>query len=116
MTTVAEKTATWPQAEATVVSSTPHSCNFAAGGGHHEQEYSISFRYDVAGQRYDAEFECNRPWEVGSTYCISYDPTDPETNTMCDHKGERWVYYLLAVAAILAFVAYFWVRYSRLHV
>ena len=33
MTTLAEKTATWPQAEATVVSSTPHSCNFAAGGG-----------------------------------------------------------------------------------
>ena len=116
MTTVAEKTATWPQAEATVVSSTPHSCNFAAGGGHHEQEYSISFRYEVAGRRYDGEFECHRHWEVGSKFCISYDPTDPETNTMCDRKGERWVYYLLAVAAILAFVAYFWVRYSRLHV
>jgi ABC-type branched-subunit amino acid transport system permease subunit len=32
---------------------------------------------------------------------------------MCDHKGERWVYYVLAVAAILAFIAYFWVRHSR---
>jgi hypothetical protein len=35
---------------------------------------------------------------------------------MCDHKGDRWVYYILAIAAILAFIAYFWVRYWRLHV
>ena len=47
--------------------------------------------------------------------CVfSYDPADPETNTMCDHKGERLVYYILAIAAILAFVAYFWVRHARL--
>ena len=105
-----------PKADATVEVCTPHSCNFASGGGHAGQEYSVTFRYDVGGRRYTGEFECNRPWEIGSKFCISYDPTDPETNTMCDHKGERWVYYLLAIAAILAFVAYFWVRYSRLHV
>jgi hypothetical protein len=115
MTTLT-KTATWPQAEATVVSCVPHSCNFASGGGHAGQEYSISFRYEVRGRRYDGEFECNRHWEVGSKFCISYDPSDPETNTMCDHKSERLVYYILAIAAVLAFIAYFWVRYSRLHV
>lgn len=114
MTTLAEKTATWPQAEATVFVCTPHSCDFAAGGGHHEQEYSIGFRYEVGGRRYDGEFECHRPWEIGSKFCISYDPADPETNTMCDHKGDRWVYYTLVIAAILAFVAYFWVRHARL--
>ena len=77
MTTLAEKTATWPQTEATIVSSTPHSCNFAAGGGHHEQEYSISFRYEVGGRRYDGEFECHRPWQVGYKFCIRYDPATP---------------------------------------
>jgi hypothetical protein len=116
MTTLAEKTAAWPQTEATVVSCTPHSCDFAAGGGHAGQEYSVSFRYEVARHGYTGEFECNRPWETGSKFCIHYDPSDPETNTMCDRRGDRWVYYVLAIAALLAFIAYFWVRYSRLHV
>jgi hypothetical protein len=115
MTTVAEKTAAWPQTEATIESSTQHHCDLASGGGHVGQEYAISFRYEVAGRRYTGEFECSRPWQVGYKFCIHYDPADPETNTMCDRKGERWVYYILAVAAILAFVAYFWVRYSRFH-
>ena len=115
MTTIAEKTAAWPQTEATVTVSTPHSCNFASGGGHAGQEYSITFRYEVAGRHYTGEFECSRPWEAGAKFCISYDPADPETNTMCDRRGDRLVYYILAVAAVLAFLAYFWVRYSRLH-
>lgn len=114
MTTLAEKTATWPQTEATVESSTQHHCEIASGGGYVGQEYSITFRYDVAGRHYKGEFECRHPWEVGSKFCISYDPTDPETNTMCDRRGERWVYYILAIAAILAFIAYFWVRHSRI--
>lgn len=116
MTTLSEKTATWPKADATVLVCTPHSCDIAAGGGHVGQEYSITFRYEVAGRRYTGEFECSRPWEVGSRFCISYDPRDPETNTMCDRRGERAVYYILAIAAVLAFLAYFWVRYARLHV
>ena len=110
------KTATWPQTEATVESSTQHTCNFASGGGYAGQEYSITFRYQVKGSRYTGEFECSRPWEIGSTFCISYDPADPETNTMCDRRAERIVYYILAIAAVIAFVAYFWVRYTRLHV
>ena len=114
MTTLAEKTATWPQTEATVESSTQHHCEIASAGGYVGQEYSITFRYQVAGRQYNGEFECRHPWEVGSKFCISYDPTDPETNTMCDRRGDRWVYYILAIAAILAFVAYFWVRHSRI--
>jgi len=114
MTTLAEKTAAWPQTEATVESSTQHHCEIASAGGYVGQEYSIVFRYEVAGRRYTGEFECSRPWDVGSKFCIHYDPHDPETNTMCDHRGDRWVYYLLAIAAILAFIAYFWVRHARL--
>lgn len=108
------KTGTWPQTEATIESSTQHHCDIAAAGGHVGQEYSITFRYVVNGRPYYGEFECSRPWEVGYKFCIHYDPADPETNTMCDHRGERWVYYLLAIAAILAFVAYFWVRHARI--
>lgn len=114
MTTLAEKTARWPQTEATVESSVQHHCGIASAGGYVGQEYSITFRYEVSGIRYKGEFECSRPWEIGSTFCIHYNPADPETNTMCDHRGDRWVYYLLAIAAILAFVAYFWVRHARL--
>jgi hypothetical protein len=114
MSTLVKKIATWPQTEATVESSTQHHCNLASGGGHVGQEYSITFRYEVGGIRYKGEFECSRPWEVDSKFCISYDPHDPEVNTMCDRRGERWVYYLLAIAAILAFAAYFWIRHARL--
>jgi hypothetical protein len=116
MATLTESTASWPQTEATVESSTQHHCNLASGGGHVGQEYAITFRYQVDGKHYTGEFECSRPWEVGSTFCIRYDPNDPETNTMCDRRGDRWVYMLLAALAVLAFVAYFWVRYARLHV
>jgi hypothetical protein len=114
MTTLAEKTAAWPQTEATVESSTQHHCEIASAGGYVGQEYSIVFCYKVGGLHYKGEFECSRPWEVGQKFCIHYDPSDPETNSMCDHRGERWVYYFLAIAAILAFVAYFWVRHARL--
>ena len=114
MTTLAEKTAAWPQTEATVDSSTQHHCEIASAGGHVEQEYSIVFRYEVGGLRYEGEFECTVPGRSAHKFCIHYDPSDPETNSMCDHSGERWVYYFLAIAAILAFVAYFWVRHARL--
>ncbi|HTV08204.1 MAG TPA: DUF3592 domain-containing protein [Candidatus Aquilonibacter sp.] len=110
MSTLVKKLEAWPQAEATVESCTQHHCDIASAGGYVGQEYSITFRYEVNGRHYTGEFECNRPWEVDSKFCISYDPDDPEVNTMCDRRGERWVYIILAIAAILAFVAYFWVR------
>lgn len=72
------------------------------------------FTYEVAGRQYRGEFECSGPWEVGYKFCIHYDPAHPETSTMCDRRGDRWVYYILAIAAILAFIAYFWVRSSRI--
>ena len=106
----------WKQTEATVESSSQHHCNIATGGGFVGQEYAIQFRYEVNGRSYTGEFECTRPWEVGSTFCISYDPAEPEINTMCNRREERWVYIILAILAVLAFVAYFWVRYTRLHV
>jgi hypothetical protein len=114
MPTLTENTASWPQTEATVESSTQHHCDIAAAGGHVGQEYSITFRYQVAGRPYTGEFECSRAWDVGSKFCLRYNPADPEVNTMCDRRGERWVYYLLAVVAVLAFIAYFWIRHQRL--
>jgi hypothetical protein len=108
--------ANWLQTEATVESSSQHHCSLAAGGGHHVgQEYAITFRYEVNGRHYTGEFECSRPWEVGSKFCLQYDPSDPETNTMCDRKHERWVYYVLAAAAVLAFIAYLWVASAHAH-
>lgn len=114
MPTLTDTTASWPQTEATVESSTQHHCDLASAGGYVGQEYSITFRYEVDGRPYTGEFECGRPWEVGSHFCIHYNPADPSVNTMCDRRGDRWVYYVLAIAAILAFVAYFWIRHARL--
>lgn len=105
----------WPQTEATVESSIQHHCNIASGGGFVGREYAITFRYEVNGHPYTGEFECTDPWEPGQKFCIHYNPANPEINSMCDRTGDRWVYITLAIAAVLAFVAYFWVHYERLH-
>lgn len=104
----------WKQTEATVESSSQHNCNIATGGGFVGREYAVTFRYEVNGRAYTGEFECSDPWEVGSKFCIQYDPAEPETNSMCNRREEQWVYVVLAIVAILAFVAYFWVRYQRI--
>lgn len=105
----------WPQTEATVESSTQHHCNLASAGGFVGKEYSITFRYAVKGHPYTGEFECSDPWDIGKKFCIHYDPDDPETNTMCARKQERWVYYILAVVAIIAIAAYLWVATAHAH-
>jgi hypothetical protein len=105
----------WPQTDATVTSSTQHHCNLAAAGGYVGQEYSIVFKYQVNGRPYTGEFECSNPWEPGRTFCIHYDPADPSTNTMCSHKEERWVYYILAAVAVIAIAAYLWVASAHAH-
>jgi hypothetical protein len=105
----------WIQAEATVESAAHEHCRLAAGGGYAGGEYMILFRYEVAGRRYTGEFESPDPWEVGQTFCIQYDPDEPERNTMCDRKQDRWVYYILAVVAVLAIAAYLWVAIRHYH-
>ena len=104
----------WKQTEATVESSTQHHCELASAGGFVGREYAITFRYEVNGRAYTGEFECTDPWEPGKKFCISYNPAQPEINTTCDRSDNFWVYLVIAVVGILAFVAYFWVRKQRL--
>lgn len=107
-------TKNWQQTEATVDSSSQHHCELATAGGFVGREYAIRFHYEVNGRRYTGEFECGDPWQPGQKFCIQYDPADPETNNMCDRKSDRWVYIVIAIVGILAFIAYFWVRHQRI--
>lgn len=104
----------WPQTEATILSSTQHHCDLASAGGYVGQEYSITFSYHVHGRAYTGEFECTHPWETGHKFCIHYDPADPSTNTMCNRRQDRAVYYILALVATLAIAAYLWVAFSHI--
>jgi hypothetical protein len=115
MPTAVKSTAAWPQAEAIVSSSKTQCCQLASGGGFAGREYLITFSYEVEGHPYTGEFECSGPWEVGQKFCIQYDPDDPETNTMCARKQERWVYYILAAAAAASFIAYLWIASAHAH-
>lgn len=104
----------WKQTEATVETSLQHHCEIASAGGFVGREYAIAFRYEVNGHSYSGEFESTDPWEPGRKFCISYNPAHPEINTMCDRSGNFWVYVVIAIIGILAFIAYFWVRHQRL--
>jgi hypothetical protein len=105
----------WQQTEATVQTSSREHCRLASGGGFAGKEYMISFNYEVNGRRYLSEFESPDPWEIGSKFCIQYDPDEPERNTMCDRKQARWVYIAMAIVAVLAILTYLWIasRHAR---
>ena len=53
-------------------------------------EFTITFSYTANGQNYFSKYKAGSPEELGHTFEIQYDPSNPKRNTGSEGAGNPW--------------------------
>ena len=76
--------------------------------GYLPAEYLVTFSYQADGQDFDGSYRVNSPQDIGHTFEILYNPSNPRQNSGSDSLANPWRKWSARIIGIAAALLAIW--------